>query len=129
MICKDILLITKLALLHTVKLFRILLCNNPHVVQIKEPAWYVQTQVGITAGADMMFNDTKSAMKAGHHWGAPTSTWNVLLDCITNNSIKHQSFVNTELNLQTVLFQTIQFSIHYLFVHSLYVKQFYLTHR
>ena len=30
--------------------------------------------------------------------------------CITNHSIKHQSF-NTQLNDQTVLFQTIQFSI------------------
>ena len=30
---------------------------------------------------------------------------------ITNNSIKHQSFVYTELNDQTILFQTIQISI------------------
>ena len=29
----------------------------------------------------------------------------------TNNSIKHQLFVYTQLNDQTVLFQTIQFSI------------------
>ena len=29
----------------------------------------------------------------------------------TNSSIKHQSFVYTQLNDQTVLFQTIQFSI------------------
>ena len=33
------------------------------------------------------------------------------IPCITNNSIKHQSFVYTQLNDQTVLFQTIQFSI------------------
>ena len=31
--------------------------------------------------------------------------------CIINNSIKHQSFVYTHLNDQTVLFQTIRFSI------------------
>ena len=42
--------------------------------------------------------------------------------CITNNSIKHQSFVYTQLNDQTVLFQAIQVSISQ---HSL----FYLTHR
>ena len=29
----------------------------------------------------------------------------------TNNSIKYQSFVNTQLNDQTVLFQIIQFSM------------------
>ena len=37
-----------------------------------------------------------------------------VLPCITNNSIKHQSFVYTQLNVQTALFQlfqTIQFSI------------------
>ena len=45
------------------------------------------------------------------------------------NSTKHQLFVYTELNVQTVLFQTIQFSIIHLFAHSLNVKQFYLTHR
>ena len=31
--------------------------------------------------------------------------------CITDNSIKHPSFVYTQLNDQTVLFLTIQFSI------------------
>ena len=30
--------------------------------------------------------------------------------CITNNSIKYQSFIYTQLNDQTVLFQTIQFN-------------------
>ena len=35
----------------------------------------------------------------------------------------------TELNEQTVLFETIQFSISHLFILSLNVKQFYLTHR
>ena len=34
-----------------------------------------------------------------------------VLLCITNNSIKHQPFIYTQLNDQTVLFQTIQFSI------------------
>ena len=43
---------------------------------------------------------------------------------ITNNSIKYQSFVYTQLNDQ-VLFQTIKFSISLLFVLSLNVKQFY----
>ena len=44
--------------------------------------------------------------------------------------MKHQFFVHTQLNDQTVLYQTIQFSIsHYLFALSLNVKQFYLTHR
>ena len=37
--------------------------------------------------------------------------WFQVLLCITNNSIKHQSFVYTQLNDQTVLFQTIQFNI------------------
>ena len=46
------------------------------------------------------------------------------------------SFVYTQLNGQTVLFQAIQFGISHLFalslnvkVHSLDVKQFYLIHR
>ena len=34
-------------------------------------------------------------------------------------TIKHQSFVYTQLNEQTVLFQTIQFSISHLFALSL----------
>ena len=37
--------------------------------------------------------------------------WFHVLLCITKNSIKHQSFVCTQLKEQTVLFQTIQFSI------------------
>ena len=41
---------------------------------------------------------------------------------------QHQSFIYTQLNDQTVLFQTIHFSIHHLFALSLNVKQFYLTH-
>ena len=48
---------------------------------------------------------------------------------ITNNSIKHQSFVYTKLNDQIDWFQTIQFTISHLFAHSLNVKQFYLTYR
>ena len=55
--------------------------------------------------------------------------WFQVLLCITNNSIKHQSFIYTQLNDQTVLFQTIQFSISHLISLSLIVKQFYLTHR
>ena len=45
---------------------------------------------------------------------------------ITNNLIKYQSFVYTQLNDQTVLLQIIQFSISHLFAHSLNVKQFFL---
>ena len=47
--------------------------------------------------------------------------------CITNNSIKHQSSVYTQLTDQTVLFK--QFSRSHLFIYSLNVKQFYSTHR
>ena len=49
--------------------------------------------------------------------------------CITNNSIKHQSFDYIQLDDQTVLFLTSQFGISHLFALSLNVKQFYLTHR
>ena len=38
--------------------------------------------------------------------------------CITNSSIKYQSFSYTQLNDQTVLFQTIQFSTSHLFALS-----------
>ena len=58
-----------------------------------------------------------------------TVKWFHILLCIIKNSIKHLSFVYTQLNDQTVLFQTIQFSISHLFVLSLNVKQFYLIHR
>ena len=40
----------------------------------------------------------------------------------SNNSINHQTFVYTQLNDQTVLFQTIQFSKSHLFAYSLNVK-------
>ena len=43
--------------------------------------------------------------------------------------IKYQSFVNTQLNDRTVLFQTIQLCISHLFALSLNIKQFYLTHK
>ena len=45
---------------------------------------------------------------------------NFILFLFTNSSIKHQSFVYTQLKDQTVLFLTIQFSN---------VKRFYLIHR
>ena len=45
-----------------------------------------------------------------------------VLQCITNYSIKHQSFVYTQLKVKTVLFLTIQFSISHLFAHSLNMK-------
>ena len=38
---------------------------------------------------------------------------------ITNYSVKYQSFVDTQVNYQAVLFQTIQFSISHLFAQSL----------
>ena len=44
-----------------------------------------------------------------------------VLLCITNTSIKHQSFIYTELNDQTVLFLTIQFSISH-FLHSVWMS-------
>ena len=55
--------------------------------------------------------------------------WFQVLLCITNNLIKHQSFVYMQFNDQTVLFLTIQFNISHLFLFSLTEKQFYLTHR
>ena len=42
-----------------------------------------------------------------------------VLRCITNNSIKHHSFVYTQLNGQTVLFQAILLTISHLFALSL----------
>ena len=38
--------------------------------------------------------------------------WFQVLLCISNNSIKHQSFVNIQVNDQTVLFEIIQLSIN-----------------
>ena len=58
----------------------------------------------------------------------PVKRFQVLLS-ITNNPIKHQSFIYTQLKDQTVLFQLIQSSISHVFAFSLNVKQFYLTHR
>ena len=58
-----------------------------------------------------------------------TIKWFQVLLCITNNSIKHQSFVYTLLNVKTVLFLTIQLSASHLFPLSLNVKQFYWSHR
>ena len=52
-----------------------------------------------------------------------------VLLCVTDNLIKHQSFIYTQSNDPTFLFQAVQFSISHLFVLSLNVKQFYLTHR
>ena len=53
--------------------------------------------------------------------------WFQVLLCITNNSIKYQSFVYTQLNDQTVLF-LLNFACH-LLAPGLNVKQFYLTHK
>ena len=43
---------------------------------------------------------------------------------ITNNSIKHQSFLYTQLNDQAVLFLTIQLNLNHLFVLILNIKTF-----
>ena len=56
-----------------------------------------------------------------------TVKWFQVLLCITNNSIKHHSFVNTQLYVKTVILQIIQSSISHLFAHSLNLKHFYLT--
>ena len=48
---------------------------------------------------------------------------------MTNNSVKHQSFVYTPLNDQTVLFQKSQFNISHSFAINLNLKQVYLIHR
>ena len=52
-----------------------------------------------------------------------------MVSSIPMQQIKHQLFVYTQLNGQTVLFLTIQFSISHLLAHGLSVKQFYLTHK
>ena len=46
-----------------------------------------------------------------------------------NISIRHESFVYTQLNGQIVLFLTIQFNISHLLAQCFHVKQFYSTHR
>ena len=46
--------------------------------------------------------------------------------CITNNSIKYQSFVYSRLKDPAILLPTIQFNINPLFAHRLNVKQSYL---
>ena len=53
-----------------------------------------------------------------------TVKWFQVLQCIINNSSKHQSRVYTKLNDKAVLFLTIHLSLSHLFVHSLKVKQF-----
>ena len=57
-----------------------------------------------------------------------TIKWFQVLLRITNDSTKHQSFVDTQLDGQTVLFLTIRFNGSDLSAHSLNVKQFYLTY-
>ena len=62
------------------------------------------------------------------HIGLDTVTLFLVLLCTTFNSIIHQPFVYTQLNVKTVLLQTIQFSMSHLFALSLNIKQFYLTY-
>ena len=47
---------------------------------------------------------------------------------ITNNSFKHQLFVYSQLNDQTLLFLKIQFNIRHLFAHSLNDKHVICLH-
>ena len=54
--------------------------------------------------------------------------WYQVLQCMTNNSIKHQLFAYTQLNDQRVLFLIIKFDTSRLFAPSINVKQLYLTH-
>ena len=54
--------------------------------------------------------------------------WLQVLLSITNNSIKHQSFVYSELKDQTILQKEIQICINDLFGLSLKGKQSYFTH-
>ena len=56
-----------------------------------------------------------------------TVKWFQVLLCTTNNSIKHEPFVYTQLNDKTVPFLIIQFSISHLFPLRLNVKQSYWT--
>ena len=54
--------------------------------------------------------------------------WLQVLQCIANYSIKHQSFIFTELNGQTVRFLSIQFSISPLLALNSNIKQIYSKH-
>ena len=58
-----------------------------------------------------------------------TVKWFQVLQPIANNSIKHQSFIYTQLNAQTVLVIAIRFNESHIFALNLNVKQFYLTQR
>ena len=58
-----------------------------------------------------LFTDSKVVTCIEHFIILHTVTRFQVLLCITNNSIKYQSLVYTQLNDQTVLFLTIQFSI------------------
>ena len=66
----------------------------------------------------------KNKLAHGRLFNAKSSLY-----CIPNNSIKHQSFVYTQLNNQTVTFLTTQFSKSHLFALSLDIGKFYLSHR
>ena len=56
-----------------------------------------------------------------------TVKWFQELLCITNNSIKHHSFVYARLNDQAVLFLTMQLSMSFVYI-QLNGKHFYLIH-
>ena len=101
-ICKHILLITSFNVLE------LIFCT-----QLNSFKYFYQTQIILFAISSFVCTQL-----------------NVTNYCyLSNNSIKHWSFVYTQLNDQTVLFLTILLSISHLFPQSLNVKQFYLTHR
>ena len=54
----------------------------------------------------------------------PMVKWFQVLLCNSNNSIKHQSLVYTQLTVQTFLFLIIKSSIYHLFAHSLNSQTF-----
>ena len=58
-------------------------------------------------------------------WVWHTVKWFQILQCISNNLSRYQSFVCSQLNNQTVLFLTIQYIISYFFAHSLNVEYYH----
>ena len=79
--------------LHTIKWFHALLCNINNVTSVI----CLHTVKWIFIYDLLLFY-------------LPTVKWFKVLLCIIKNSIKHQSFIYTKLDDQTVLFQTIKFS-------------------
>ena len=86
--------------LQRVKLFQELLCNTNNSI-------FAHRQLQV-----FQFNTNNS----NHlHTEMNSNTWNHL----TNNSIKHQSFVYTQSNIQIVLFLTIQFNMSFVWMSNI----------